>query len=141
VAYNKAKYEANKERILELQQQYRERNRENERARHKRYRNQNLDRHAGYERKRRAVKQNLESKPYTAEMVIEMYGADCHICGKEIDLNANRRSGRPGWENGLQIDHLTSLYNAGPDTIENVRPSHGRCNMRKNRYEIEMKVN
>ena len=140
MAYNKDYYEANREKVLKLQQEYRDRNRDKERARHKIYRDQNLDRHAGYERKRRALKKDLETSPYTVEMILEKYGTNCHICDQEIDLKVSRRSGRPGWEFGLQIDHVVSLHNFGKDTIDNVRPSHGVCNMRKNRYEKEMKV-
>jgi 5-methylcytosine-specific restriction endonuclease McrA len=63
--------------------------------------------------------------------VLELYGTKCHICEKEIDLNASRQVGKPGWENGLHIDHVIPLSKGGNDTIENVRPSHGQCNIVK----------
>jgi len=31
----------------------------------------------------------------------------------------------------LHIDHLVPLAKGGSDTLENVRPAHGICNLRK----------
>ncbi len=140
VAYNKEFYEANKELILGYQKKYRENNLEKERARKKKYKLNNPDKFAGYERKRRALKRDLAFSAYTTNDVIEIYGSLCHICGKQIDLAANRRSGLEGWEQGLQVDHLVSLHHGGADTIENVRPAHGQCNARKNRYNMKQEV-
>jgi len=134
--YDSENYQKNKDQILAYQQKYRENNREKERLRHKAYRQNNLARHADYERKRRAKKRELFHEPYTTKQVLETYGAACFICGKEIDLEAPRRTGYPGWEVGLHIDHLESFWNNGSDTIENVRPTHGSCNLSKNRYQL-----
>ncbi len=68
---------------------------------------------------------------YSDLQVLELYGTKCHICGEEIDLQAERQCGRPGWEKGLHIDHVIPLSKGGDDTIENVRPSHGQCNIIK----------
>ena len=46
-------------------------------------------------------------------------------------MNAPRQTGLDGWENGLQIDHLIPISKGGPDTLINVRPTHGLCNLRK----------
>lgn len=83
-----------------------------------------------YNRKR-ANKFGVDSEWYSPKEVLEKYGTDCHICNKPIDLNAPRGTGKPGWENGLQIDHVYPLSKGGSDTIDNVRPSHGRCNILK----------
>jgi HNH endonuclease len=81
--------------------------------------------------KRRArIKGNGFSK-YTREDMIKAYGANCHICKLEIDLNAPRKVGIKGWEEGLHIDHLIPLMQGGPDILENVRPAHGLCNLKK----------
>jgi len=32
---------------------------------------------------------------------------------------------------GLHIDHVMPLSKGGPDTLENVRPAHGSCNVKK----------
>ena len=68
---------------------------------------------------------------FTANTVLEMYGTDCHICNKPISLDAPRRSGLPNWELSLHIDHVQPLSKGGDDTLENVRPAHAQCNMRK----------
>ena len=70
--------------------------------------------------------------PYTHKEVLEMYGTNCHICKKPIDLNAPRGVGKKvGWEYGLHFDHVIPLSKGGEDTIDNVKPAHAICNMRK----------
>jgi hypothetical protein len=139
MSYDPEWYKLNRETHLSHQKAYRERNKEKERLRHKLYKKNNLDKHADYERRRRAKKRNLNREPYTTSQVLEMYGTLCHICSGEIDFTAPRRSGRPGWEKGLHIDHVKSLHNDGTDTLDNVRPSHGSCNLSKNRYQLRDK--
>jgi len=46
-------------------------------------------------------------------------------------LLANRSPGKNGWEYSLHIDHFIAIANGGQDTLENVRPSHGICNVKK----------
>jgi len=79
-------------------------------------------------RQRRA---KTKDSSYTRDEVINLYGTDCHICNLPIDLSAERRTGRKGWELGLQLDHVIPIVAGGPDALENVRPSHGMCNIRK----------
>lgn len=81
--------------------------------------------------KRKALKLGNGHEPYTEAEILELWGTDCHICGEPIDLEAPRRAGLPGWEQGLHMDHVTALINGGPDTKENVKPAHGICNLRK----------
>jgi hypothetical protein len=82
-------------------------------------------------RRRRARKLNNGVEKYTELQVLETYGTDCHLCNGPVDLTAPRSTWYPGWENGLQIDHVLAIANGGPDTLENVRPSHGYCNLSK----------
>ena len=56
---------------------------------------------------------------------------DCYICEEPIDYKANRVNGRPGWQNGLQLEHVIPISAGGANTIENVKPSHGFCNISK----------
>jgi hypothetical protein len=84
-------------------------------------------------RKRRALLLSTSTEPYTAMDVIDKYGNTCHLCGKVIDLDAPRWTAIQGWENGLHLDHVLPLSQGGSDTLDNVRPSHGRCNLSKNR--------
>lgn len=82
-------------------------------------------------RKRRAQKHSGSYDKYTEAEVLEKYGSICHICLGEIDLTAPRSTAKAGWELGLHIDHVVSLLKGGSDTLENVRPSHGQCNLSK----------
>jgi 5-methylcytosine-specific restriction endonuclease McrA len=68
---------------------------------------------------------------YTTEQVLQTYGTDCNICNRPIDMKAPRLPGKPGWEMSLHIDHLIPISKDGPDTLDNVRPTHGICNIRK----------
>jgi 5-methylcytosine-specific restriction endonuclease McrA len=68
---------------------------------------------------------------YTEAQVLELYGTDCHICSLPIDLDAPRSAWYEGWEMGLQVDHIQPISKQGPDTLSNVRPSHGVCNNKK----------
>jgi hypothetical protein len=83
------------------------------------------------EHKRRAFKMNGVHNPYSEDEVIERYGKDCHICKGEVELSAPRQVGVDGWEFGLHLDHLLPLSKGGTDSIENVRPAHGLCNLQK----------
>jgi hypothetical protein len=74
---------------------------------------------------------NTEPGNYSEAQVLLTYGQTCHICQTLIDLNAPRQVGKDGWEKGLHIDHVYPLSRGGLDTIENVRPSHGQCNVIK----------
>lgn len=83
------------------------------------------------DRTRRAkIKQNGYEK-YTESQVLERYGLNCHICNEHIDMNATRLIGQPGWEQSLHIEHYVDIALGGPDTLENVRPSHAKCNLTK----------
>lgn len=74
---------------------------------------------------------NPESNYFTANTVLAKYGENCHICNGPIDLEASRKSGVDGWELSLHIDHVMPLSKGGDDTLENVRPAHGQCNLFK----------
>lgn len=74
---------------------------------------------------------NTSPGNYSDQDVLSTYGLDCHICQTPIDLSAPRQVGKPGWEKALHIDHVYPLSKGGLDTIDNVRPSHGKCNIIK----------
>lgn len=84
-------------------------------------------------RRRRARKKDCISLPYTEKQVIEAYGSTCYMCGLNIDFSAPRQGGKVGWENGLHIEHVIDIALGGPDTLDNVRPSHAICNLTKSR--------
>lgn len=85
-------------------------------------------------RKREALKKNNGHSPYSEKQVLNTYGTHCHLCQTPIDLSAPRQVGKPGWQLALHIDHFIPISKGGPDTLENVRPSHGRCNIVKNAH-------
>lgn len=93
----------------------------------KKWKSNNLDSGRRSEARRRAT----YSEKYTELDVLVKYGTDCHICAKSIDMDLNRSPGKPGWEMSLHIDHLVPISKGGPDTLDNVRPSHGLCNIKK----------
>jgi 5-methylcytosine-specific restriction endonuclease McrA len=134
--YQKAYYWANRERVLAIAKKanakYLAANKEKEAERKRQYKKNNKEKLAINEARRRARKLAVKSEKYTLEQILTKWGTDCHLCRKPIDLTAQRRVGRDGWENGLHIDHLISLSNGGSDTLENVRPAHGYCNIKKN---------
>lgn len=96
----------------------------------------NKSKSAEYQRRRRANILGNGFTVYSEIDVLKKYGTSCHLCNLSIDLTANRRAGKPGWENGLHIDHVIPLSKGGPDTLENVRPSHGICNIARSNTAI-----
>lgn len=61
-----------------------------------------------------------------ADEVVRTYGTKCDICSEEIDLSVARTS-----RLGLTVDHVIPLSKGGADTIDNMRPAHWICNVRK----------
>jgi hypothetical protein len=96
----------------------------------------NPDKVRGYSNKRRALKLGNEHTPYTEVEMLERYGTVCYLCNEEIDLQALRSCGAPGYENSLWRDHVLALTNGGPDMLDNVKPSHAVCNKLKGNKEI-----
>lgn len=72
-----------------------------------------------------------EPGDYTLVDILIAHGTKCYLCNQPIDYAAPRSPGKPGWENGLHIDHVIPLSKGGSDHLENVKPSHGRCNIIK----------
>lgn len=91
----------------------------------------NLDKVRARERAKNRRRRASQSVPYNELQVIATYGANCNICGLAIDFMAPRKCGVPGWEIGLHIDHLIPVSKGGADILENVRPTHGLCNLQK----------
>ena len=133
--YARVYREENPEVINAASRRYRERHPERRAASVARYNEANPEVRRGTVRTRRARRAGGEVERYSEAQVLDHYGVDCHICSEPIDLTAPRRSGEPGWERGLHIDHLIPICDGGSDTLLNVRPSHGLCNCRKNRFD------
>ena len=127
----KAYYLKNRERIREQHKEYQQKNRERNALLQRGFRRRHPDKAPAYSRMRRALIRGNIIPKYTLHAVLETYGTDCHICFKSIDLEAPRFQGKPGWRHGLQIDHIIPISKGGSDSIDNVRPAHGFCNLSK----------
>jgi len=115
----------------ERSRQYRIDNPDKEKAAKRKWNSKNSIKIAEMSRRRRARVYNNGFLRYTEEEVLNTYGSDCYVCNKKIDLKAQRRVGLKGWQNGLHIDHLIPISKGGSDIIENVRPTHALCNIKK----------
>lgn len=63
----------------------------------------------------------------TRVKVLELFGATCWRCLREIDLTLD-----PNDRWALTIDHLRARVNGGSKySLENLRPMHRSCNSRK----------
>ena len=119
ISAHKAAYrQENKSKISEYQKQWREQNKEHIRS---------------YERQQRALRAKVKTEVYTVEDVLSTYGKKCHLCGVEIDLSAPRIIGSPGWESSLHLDHVIPISQGGNDCLDNVKPAHGVCNLKKHK--------
>jgi 5-methylcytosine-specific restriction endonuclease McrA len=133
--YNAAYHRSNPEKSRQTSKKYDKANR-NKRVVHEiKYKKANPDKVKEWSRKnnrkREALKRNNDHVSYSEKNVLDTYGTLCHICQTLIDLSAPRQCGKPGWEKGLHIDHVIPISKGGADTLENVRPSHGKCNIVK----------
>lgn len=92
----------------------------------------NPDRHMKTYRRRRARKANVVREKYTRQMVIDKWGTVCYLCNEEIDMEApaHKLAGE-NWHFGMQLDHVIPIIANGPDTLDNVKPVHAICNLRK----------
>jgi len=129
--YNKEYREKNREKFIKSNAKYREKNKEKISIYRKQYSLKNSEIDRNNNRRRRARKKNNQYKIYTEFEVLNKYGLNCYLCNKPIDLNATRKCGSPGWEYGLHIEHYVDIALGGPDTLENVRPAHAICNLKK----------
>lgn len=133
--YNAEYFKQNKESLLISHRNYYKKNQE----KMQKWRRDYHKKHPEVSRRNKLVRKNRENskyKQYTDLEVLKLYGTNCYICSKPIDLDAPRRTGKPGWQKGLHIDHLVPIAAGGLDTIQNVRPTHGLCNLHK--YSLEV---
>lgn len=86
--------------------------------------------------RRRAAKKSAETIPFTDEEMFAMWGYDCHICGIEVDITIPQKD-ELGNYNGMALhrDHVVALSRGGAHKVENVRPAHATCNIRKSSQE------
>lgn len=127
--------EDNRERYLETLKNWRIKNLDKKTQLDRNWRKANPDkvRKIGLRKyhRRRALLANAQVEDYSEDEVLALYGSICHICNSKIDLKAPRSCKQENWEWGLQIDHVIPIAKGGGDTLKNVRPAHGICNIKK----------
>lgn len=127
-----AKWELeNKEHVDNYRKEYRKRNSKQIIERVVEWKKLHPEAVADNSRQRRAKKKNNGFEKYSTQDVLSTYGIVCYVCNVEIDLTAPRNCRGQNWELGLHIDHVIAIANGGPDTLDNVRPAHAKCNIDK----------
>jgi len=137
--YQAAYYLKNRESIVAKRKARRETSEFKAKSReyHQKYNAMNPHKTREGARRRRARIRKVETRPYSEAQVLELYGLLCHICFRQIDLDAPRQQGKgANWHMGLHIDHIVPISSGGGDTLENVRPAHAICNLRKGPIQL-----
>jgi hypothetical protein len=133
----RANYRANEDRERKQRKSYYEKTAEKQKQSSKEWRINNPEKARSQGRRIRAMRASVYTEDYSTDQVLERWGINCHLCGLPIDLLAPRSTHAKGWELGLQLDHVIPLSSGGPDTLENVKPSHGKCNIAKGYRRIK----
>jgi len=132
----KINYYKNQQKRINYSKQYRKNN--PEKKKEWRSKNQEKVRQQGIQdaNRRRARILSNDFEKYKVSDVLNLYGANCYLCGNAINLKASRKVGQPGWQKGLHIEHVIDIAKGGPDTLANVRPAHALCNLTKKPVEM-----
>ena len=124
-------YNNNSEKVKKNTKNWQKNNMQKNKENIKLWQQKNKDKKRQYNRKRKALRLGNGHKFFTEKEVLDLYGTNCYLCNTPINLKAPRRVGILGWQYGLHIEHVIDLALGGPDTLENVRPSHAVCNLKK----------
>ena len=122
---------SHKDRIAETSKTWAVNNPDRIKEIQKKYRQANPEKIRNKTRARRARRRLNGYEPYTEHELFTLYGYNCHLCNELIDLEAPRRNNQKGWELGLHVDHVIPISKGGTDTLDNVRPAHGGCNLKR----------
>jgi hypothetical protein len=125
------RYWANVDEARAANKRYYEKTAEKQRETSRAWRKNNPEKLREQNRRTRALRASAISEPYSTQDVLDRWGTNCHLCGEPIDLSAPRATHTLGWERGLQLDHVLQISAGGSDTLDNVKPSHGKCNIAK----------
>ena len=112
-------WEANVEYKREQNRKWREKNIEHIRAYGKEYRKQNPDVLRQHRDKRRALEMESSSGYVDYGAVRERDAMLCHLCGYKVE------------EAELHFDHVIPLSRGGEHSMDNIKVSHAKCNLRK----------
>lgn len=131
IARRKTRYLQNRPDELKKRKENYRQNAEKYRQASRDWRKNNKELFESQWRKARAQRASVRTEKYTTKDVLNLYGSNCYLCNEPIDLEAPRWTAKQGWERGLHIDHVVRIADGGADTLENVRPTHGACNLSK----------
>jgi hypothetical protein len=144
-AYSDLYKEINGEQIAEYQKQFHINYRKNhpeklKAASAKRYK-EDPEYYHNNARLRRAKELAAYREPYSTDDVLKAWGIMCHLCLEPVDLNAPRHVNSKeseGWQRGLHLDHVIPISQGGPDMLENVKPAHALCNIKRSREVVDL---
>lgn len=126
LAQKKKKYEDNKDHMHEYQKQWRADHPDSVSKYLSKYLQNNLDKHAQKQSRRRArIAQNGDDKYSVQEWknLCSFYGNKCLCCGKT--------------KVKLTVDHVLPIKLGGRNIIENIQPLCGSCNSKKGAKHID----
>jgi hypothetical protein len=95
----------------------------------KRWRKANPDK--VYNDKHRAQKYGVPYEYYSREQIFKRDGYDCYLCNTPTNPTAAHIQGQPGWELYPHLEHVIPISKGGPDTKDNIRIAHAKCNIDK----------
>jgi 5-methylcytosine-specific restriction endonuclease McrA len=88
------------------------------------------------QQKRKAAMMNTEYEKFNDADMFERWGYLCHICEIEVDITIPQRDEKGNYNlQALHRDHVVAVTRGGGHTLENVRPAHAGCNIRKSSSE------
>ena len=138
VAYDKKRYAANREKVLEREinryaenreekkassRKYYAENKEAVKIKNKIYRNNNLDMRAHWDHSRRAQKKGNGVFVVAKKFMKNLYNSPCRFCGASENITA---------------DHIIPIIKGGRHSEGNLQPLCGSCNSSKNsKLQIE----
>lgn len=118
--YSRKYAEKNKEKLIIRRKKYRDTHLEQCKNRSKKWASENPERRRELASRRRAFKQSSVINQVSYNKILARDGRICHICKKDILLFDK-----------LHFDHVIPLVKGGAHSMENIKPSHAKCNMSK----------
>lgn len=121
--YNRNRYVATRERVLERMRDKRRvdpRLRQRDREHYYRNRTARIAAQERYNLARRARKNAVEHEPWTRREIFHRDGGVCQLCTIELKLDGT-----------YHIDHIVLISQGGPDVRSNLRLLCASCNLRR----------
>jgi len=126
--YTHTYYIDHKQSLIENKRRWRAENKAIFMAQCARYRKAHPEKSRERCSRRRARIHNATIEPVNYIDVLARDGRWCYLCEKDITLTDE-----------MHFDHVIPLSKGGAHTMENIRPTHGTCNVRKHSKILEVK--